>query len=180
MNKFIKVSIFILGVFTLFIAINKLAYKDMVSVKDYEINNLEEIIFDFDSRRSDERGIIVRFKINNNSRYSYKLNSAKMKFENCIEGKDGVNKCSSHVNLDLSNEKNSITEKTLNNGIKPNNQRYVDFIIPKGLTFDYRYFNESGMSVEYRGEFIVNIPMAKGLYIVVGKNEGVWNSGVME
>ncbi len=54
-------------------------------------------------------------------------------------------------------------------GIKPNNQGYVDFVIPKGLNFDYRYFNESGMSVEYKGEYIVNIPMAKGLYLVVGK-----------
>ena len=47
MKKFIKVSFFILGIFTLFIAINKLVYRDMVSVKDYEINHLEEIVFDF-------------------------------------------------------------------------------------------------------------------------------------
>ncbi len=44
MKKFIKVSFFILGIFTLFIAINKLVYRDMVSVKDYEINHLEEIV----------------------------------------------------------------------------------------------------------------------------------------
>ncbi|MGO1018833.1 hypothetical protein ACTPEX_18710, partial [Clostridioides difficile] len=93
MKKFIKVSFFILGIFTLFIAINKLVYRDMVSVKDYEINHLEEIVFDFDSRRSRDVGTIVRFKISNNSKYSYKLNSAKMKFENCVENKKGMNKC---------------------------------------------------------------------------------------
>ncbi|KPI54212.1 hypothetical protein KW94_05815 [Clostridioides difficile] len=180
MNKFIKVSFFIFGIFTLFIAINKLVYRDMVSVKDYEINHLEEIGFDFDSRRSRDVGTIVRFKISNNSRYSYRLRSAKMKFENCVENKKGINKCSSYVNIDLSNEKNSVTEKTLKYGIKPNNQGYVDFIIPKGLSFDYRYFNQSGMSVEYKGEYIVDIPMAEGLYLVVGKNNDVWNSTIME
>ncbi|UWD48145.1 hypothetical protein NYR90_16570 [Clostridioides difficile] len=180
MNKFIKVSIFILGVFTLFIAINKLVYRDMVSVKDYEINHLEEIVFDFDSRRSEEIGTVIRFKISNNSKYSYRLNSAKMRFENCIESKKGENKCSYYVNIDLFNEKNSITEKTLNYGIKSNNQGYVDFVIPKGLNFDYRYFNDSGMSVEYKGEFTVEMPIAKGLYLVVGKNNDVWNSNVME
>ena len=164
MKKFIKVSFFILGIFTLFIAINKLVYRDMVSVKDYEINHLEEIVFDFDSRRSRDVGTIVRFKISNNSKYSYKLNSAKMKFENCVENKKGMNKCSAYVNVDLFNEKNSITERTL---------KY-------GINFDYRYFNESGMSVEYKGEYIVNIPMAKGLYLVVRKNNDTWNANIME
>ncbi|MDX5716714.1 hypothetical protein SIK61_17765, partial [Clostridioides difficile] len=105
---------------------------------------------------------------------------AKMKFENCVENKKGMNKCSAYVNVDLFNEKNSITERTLKYGIKPNNQGYVDFVIPKGLNFDYRYFNESGMSVEYKGEYIVNIPMAKGLYLVVGKNNDTWNANIME
>lgn len=36
------------------------------------------------------------------------------------------------------------------------------------------------MSVEYKGEYVVNIPMAKGLYLVVGKNNDTWNANIME
>ena len=174
MNKFIKVSSIIVIFCLIAGVLVRFTYGDMVDKKDYEARNVNEVIVEFESRKTVEEGTKVRFKIYNNSKFTYLLTRAKMKFENNIPQNNGEYKNSSRLYLamDIGNKVNS---NLMFNGISSNDDGYVEFIIPKGLILDKKYFALDSTKMEYEGNFAEEVPIFKFLKIPVEQNKGVWS-----
>lgn len=174
MNKFIKVSSIILIFCLVSGFLVRFTYGDMVDKKDYEARNVNEVIVKFESRKTVREGTKIRFKIYNNSKFTYLLTKARMKFENNIKNEDGeyINSSKLYLALDSANKLNS---NLMLDGIEPNGDGYIEFIVPKGLELNKKYFALDSTKMEYEGNFAEEIPIFKFLKIPVEQNKGVWS-----
>lgn len=174
MNKFIKISSIILLSCLIAGFLVRFTYGDMVDKKDYEARNVNEVIVEFESRKNVQEGTKIRFKIYNNSKFTYLLTRARMKFENTIPGGENNIKNSSqlYISMDVGNKMNS---DLMIDGIEANGDGYIEFIVPKGLELDKKYFALDSTKMEYSGNFAEEVPIFKFLKIPVEQNKGVWS-----
>lgn len=177
MSKFIKISGFMFLIIVLFISVMQLFLGNTMDVRDYESKNLNEVVVKFDSKKSVGRGVCVRFRIYNNSRYHYMLDSSVMKFESIAPGSDDIK---SDLYLSIDTENSSWNYRSYSYGIAPKDEGYMEFIIPKGISFDRKYFALDSTTVEYRGSFMVEVPLFKGFRIPVEYNSGIWRPQTIE
>ncbi|MBO3445502.1 hypothetical protein [Clostridium sp. CCUG 7971] len=166
MKRFIKISISILIVFTVFFIGNKLIFKDMIHVNDYEETNIKEIRVDLYDKKEVKEGTIFKFKIKNESKYTYRLNSAKLIFQRKIEEEnEEVTHFGSNIELtsyerNMGDNENHVSEsdKMFLYGIKPYKEGYVEFLFPKGLTLDKNYFDLYSVNIDFDGRYTVDLP----------------------
>lgn len=178
MNKFIKVSSIIMICCLISGFLVRFTYGDMIDKKDYESRNVNEVIVEFESRKTVEEGTKIRFKVYNNSKFTYLLTKAKIKFENNIPEENGEYKNSSrlYLGMDIGNKLNA---DIMFNGIEPNSDGYVEFIVPKGLILDKKYFALDSTKMEYEGNFAEEVPVFTFFKIPVEQNKGVWSVGAV-
>lgn len=176
MKKFMKVSSIILIFCFVSGFLVRFTYGDMIDKKDYEARNVNEVIVEFESRKNVREGTKIRFKIYNNSKYTYLLTKARITFENNIFNEDKEKKYINNSNLYLAlDSENKINSNLILDGIEPNGDGYIEFIIPKGLELDKRYFDLDSTKMEYEGNFAEEIPVFNFLKIPVEQNKGVWS-----
>ena len=171
MNKFLKISRKIAAIGIIFIGFMSILYEGKVDKKDYEDKNMNEVIVDFESKKSVNNGTVIRYKIYNNSKYKYILESAIMKFENRILDENGKK---AYIYIEIEREENESNYKSCVYGIEPRKNGYMEFTIPKGVTLDEKCFNIDATSIEYTGSFMVDFPLLEGLRIPVEQNTGNW------
>lgn len=175
MKRFIKISISILIVFTVFFIGNKLIFKDMVHVNDYEEKNRKEISVDLYDKKVVKEGTIFKFKIKNESKFTYRLNSAKLTFPNKIEYENeevlywGANLELTSYERYIEGNENYVSEsdRMFLYGIKPYKEGYIEFLFPKGLTLDKKYFDLSSANIDIDGKYTVDLPFLETGYINV-------------
>lgn len=97
-----------------------------------------------------------------------------MKFENNIKNEKGeyINSSKLYLALDV---ENSLNSNLMLDGIEPNGDGYIEFIVPKGLQLDKKYFALDSTKMEYEGNFAEEIPIFNFLKIPVEQNKGVWS-----
>lgn len=174
MNKFVKISSIILIFWVISGILVRFTYGDMVDKKDYESRNVNEVIVEFESRKSVKDGTKVRYKVYNNSKFTYLLTKARMKFENNIAKENEKKENSSRLYIAM-DEINRFNSDMMVEGIEPNGEGYIEFIVPKGLILDKRYFALDSTKMEYEGNFAEEIPVFKFLKIPVEQNKGIWS-----
>lgn len=184
MKKFIKVSIGILVVFSVFFISNNVVYKDMIHKEDYKETNQMESNIAFHSKEKVDKGTIFKFKIRNLSKYKYKLDDAKMVFTSFTNNKDGEREDSgSDIYISLYRDYNSQNsyEKSVNEnirwkGIVPNGEGYIEFLVPNGFNLDNKYFDLYSVNINLEGRFVVDIPFLDGGYITIREDNYTWGS----
>ena len=65
MNKFMKISISIIAVMVAFIGVNKLVFKDRITIEDYKITNPMYTHLRIDSYEKVDEGTIIKMKLKN-------------------------------------------------------------------------------------------------------------------
>lgn len=174
MNKFIKISSIILVCFLTSIFIMKFAYGDMVDKQDYESRNINELVVEFESRKTMRDGTKIKFKVYNNSKYTYLLTKARMKFENSLLKNELDEKNSSDLYIEM-DRRSKLNANLILNGILPNKEGYIEFTIPKGLILDKRYFALDSTKMEYEGNFAEEVPIVTFFKIPVEQSKGIWS-----
>lgn len=175
MKRFIKISISILIVFTVFFMGNKLIFKDMIHVNDYEEKNIKDIKVDLYDKKEVKEGTIFRFKIKNKSKYTYRLDSAKLTFQRKIEEENGEETYfGSNIELTLYEKymvdnENHVSEsyKMSSYGIKPYKEGYIEFLFPKGLTLDKNYFDLYSANIDFDGKYTIDLPFLETGFMTV-------------
>ena len=97
-----------------------------------------------------------------------------MKFENNIAKENEKKENSSRLYIAM-DETNRFNSDMMVEGIEPNGEGYIEFIVPKGLILDKRYFALDFTKMEYEGNFAEEIPVFKFLKIPVEQNKGIWS-----
>lgn len=175
MNKFIRISFIILVCFFMSGIIAKFTYSDMIDRQDYESRNINELIVEFESRKTVKNGTKIKFKIYNNSKFTYLLTKARIKFENNLF-KDNLEYNKNNTNLYIEMDNNSkLNSNLILNGILPNKDGYLEFIIPKGLSLNKKYFALDSTKMEYEGNFAEKVPIFTFLKIPVEQSKGIWS-----
>ncbi|MGL5329495.1 MAG: hypothetical protein ACRDD7_09505 [Peptostreptococcaceae bacterium] len=156
MKKFAKISSLILSTFLLFLMINKLIFKDRVSVEDYRFKNNMETNVSIESYKNTKDGILINIKIKNDSNYVYTLKDAKIMFGGTNQGFT-LNRIPIHWE----------GEDIMYDGIQPNEEGYVEFLLPKGMKIDEKYFDLECTKIVYEGKFKGEFLISEA-YIIVG------------
>ena len=167
-NKFIKVSLSILAVSLIFIFGNKIMFKDLVYQEDSTNIHDKDVKISLERKYKSEKGINIKLKIDNPTKYICRLEEATLNFE-----QDG-SKQSSYLKIELPYgwEEEGSNYKVRHEGIQPFSSDYIEFTIPKGLTLDSEYFTLDNVSLDYKWNFTVNIPFTNGAYTTIGQSGG--------
>lgn len=117
-NTFIRISLSILVLFLVYIYGNKVSYGKMVYVEDYEKYNAMEVEMNVDGYREIKEGTLVKIKIINRSKFTYRIEDAKLEFGNELVFEDGSSTYVKYVTLnpyegDLNNN------RLIHEGIEP-------------------------------------------------------------
>lgn len=167
-NTFIRVSLSILVLFLVYIYGNKVSYGKMVYVEDYEKYNAMEVEMNVDGYREIKEGTLVKIKIINRSKFTYRIEDAKLEFGNELVFEDGSSTYVKYVTLnpyegDLNNN------RLIHEGIEPFGEGYITFLHPKGLKLDGDFFDLNNVEVNIEEQFTVNIPLLNS-FTTVGRS----------
>lgn len=169
MKKFLKISSSMLCILLLFLMINKIIFKDIVNVEDYRLKNKMETNIRIDSYKDTENGTLIKIKIKNDSKYVYTLNDARIIFVGCNDS-NGVDEKELSQGFTLNMIPISWEDEDINikhNGIKPNEEGYIEFLLPKGMKIDENYFDLESTKLVYDGKFKGKFLISEA-YIIVG------------
>ena len=168
MNKFAKVSASIIIVILVFIGINKLIFNERISAEDYK--NIYDINTDISIDRYEETndGVLIKMKIKNNSNYTYRLENASITFFSCKRSDDNkIIDSREAFKLNILpiefGEENDITWT----GIEPKEEGYIEFLYPKGIKIDDKFFDLDATSLNYNGTFSKDLPIGDGAYTTI-------------
>lgn len=185
MKRFMGISINIIIVFVVFFIGSKVIFKDMVHVNNYEEKNIKEINIDLEEEAKVKEGIVFKFKIKNNSKYTYRIDDARLVFSSKNESKS---KDDDYIEYDLYSSLELKTHEKYkeyddiymdNNyknfiyGIKPNKEGYIEFLLPKGLNLDKEYFDLNVININIDSKYTVDLPFSESGYITVEKNNQI-------
>ena len=167
-NTFIRISLSILVLFLVYIYGNKVSYGKMVYVEDYEKYNAMEVEMNVDGYREIKEGTLVKIKIINRSKFTYRIEDAKLEFGNELVFEDGSSTYVKYVTLnpyegDLNNN------RLIHEGIEPFGEGYITFLHPKGLKLDGDFFDLNNVEVNIEEQFTVNIPLLNS-FTTVGRS----------
>lgn len=167
-NIFTIVSLSILVLFSVHIYGNKVSYGKMVYVEDYEKYNAMEVEMNVDGYREIKEGTLVKIKIINRSKFTYRIEDAKLEFGNELVFEDGSSTYVKYVTLnpyegDLNNN------RIVHEGIEPFGEGYITFLHPKGLNLDGDFFDLNNVEVNIEDQFTVNIPLINS-FTTVGRS----------
>lgn len=169
MRKFAKISAYIVIVIFSFILANTIVFKDRVSVQDYNKSNPITTIASIEKYEKTNDGVIVNIKIKNNSNYTYKLDNASIVFFSCErDSNDNIigSREAFKLNIlpmDIQNEEDDIRWS----GIGPKKEGYIEFLYPKGIKMDDRFFDLDETTLKYNGSFTENLSIGDGAYTTI-------------
>lgn len=173
MKKFAKVSISLMVVFGIFISVNKLVFKDRVSIEDYKLRNTMYTTLRIDSYRDTEDGLVIKMKIKNSSNYTYRLDNASMIFFSCERDENGeLGEMRQGFELNMMpsggfDDENNIVW----HGLGPKEEGYIEFLYPKGMKIDEDFFELDATRFKYNGKFTRNLSLGDSSYMTVGTEE---------
>ncbi|MGL5328670.1 MAG: hypothetical protein ACRDD7_05330 [Peptostreptococcaceae bacterium] len=173
-KKFINVALTIFTVSLIFIFGNKVIFKDLVHEEDATNVYQVDVEFSLHEKYEDDEGIKIKVKIDNPTKYTYRLEYANLLLIPIQSEEKGYEENTSlKIDLiyDFWNEKD-INYIAKYEGIKPNSMGYIEFIIPKGIKLDSAYFELENIVVDYKGSFTAKIPFTNGGYITLGQIGG--------
>lgn len=167
-NKFIKLSLIIIIISTLFVLGNKFIFKNLIHENDYLIKNDFEIDIKLNKKYETKNGLKLRFKIENPTKYTFRLEESYITFD-MYKDKNKEMMTNSPLKIDMKNsfEESDINWQIITKGIKPNSYAYVEYTIPKGLNLDDDYFSLDSIVYDIEGQFVVDLPFTDGGYITI-------------
>lgn len=172
-GKFIKVTLGILISILIFILINKGIYKDLKHEEDYRDKNTSFVEFSTYEENLSEEGLIIKVKIDNPTKYVYKLDTAELQFERSSNIEEGdIVPSNLKVDLPWSWDHNSENDDVRIKGIQPRSSGYIEFVIPKGIILDPEYFILDSITINYDGQLVSRIPFTSSGYITINPNHG--------
>ena len=167
-NKFIKLSLIIIIISTLFVLGNKFIFKNLIHENDYLIKNDFEIDIKLNKKYETKNGLKLRFKIENPTKYTFRLEESYITFD-MYKDKNKEMITNSPLKIDMKNsfEESDINSQIITKGIKPHSYAYMEFTIPKGLNLDDDYFSLDSIVYDIEGQFVVDLPFTDGGYITI-------------
>ena len=158
-NKFIKLSLIIIIISTLFVLGNKFIFKNLIHEDDYLIKNNFEIDIKLNKKYQTKNGLKLRFKIENPTKYTFRLEESYITFD-MYKDKNKEMMTNSPLKIDMKNsfEESDINWQIITKGIKPHSYAYVEYTIPKGLNLDDDYFSLDSIAYDITGKFLVDLP----------------------
>lgn len=167
-NKFIKLSLIIIIISTLFVLGNKFIFKNLIHENDYLIKNDFEIDIKLNKKYETKNGLKLRFKIENPTKYTFRLEESYITFD-MYEDKNKEMMTNSPLKIDMKNsfEESDVNWQIITKGIKPHSYAYVEYTIPKGLNLDDDYFSLDSIVYDIEGQFVVDLPFTDGGYITI-------------
>ncbi|MGL5329496.1 MAG: ABC-2 transporter permease [Peptostreptococcaceae bacterium] len=176
-RKFLTLCLMLFLSFGGYIFINKIAYQERIYVEDYDTSNNMEVDMSVEGYREVEEGLLIKLKIDNLSRYTYRLEDIDIGFGKDYEFEDGGSTFANYVSIELY-EMDSNNRKIMLDGIPPNEVVYMTFLQPKGLKLENSSFDFKNTVVEYMGEHVVNIPIIN-IYTTISSNGGTYTIDYM-
>lgn len=176
-KKFIKISVSMVAIVIVFISINKLIFKDLIHEEDDSIFNYTNIEVTLDNKYISEDGIKLKFKVKNDSKYTFRIDESYLDFEMYQSGnKDMI--VPSGIKIYPTNiyEGNGVNDRILMKGIDPHKSEYITFTIPKGFGLDNEYFPLDSIGYRLNGQFVVRIQFLESGYITVKPNYNIGGS----
>lgn len=166
--KFFKISIIIIVITIIFNLLSNIIFSDLKHEYDYLENNDTEVGFELDSRYEDEKGINLKFEINNPTKYTFKLEDAYLNFDMYENGnKEIISNSSIKIETQYPFEESDSNWNIYHKGIKPKCNGYLVFTVPKGLKLDSNNFALDSIGYDIKGQFVVDIPFIDGGYITI-------------
>ncbi len=172
-KKFITLSLIIIILFAGYIYLNKVAYGKRIHVEDYDVSNNMETEVLVDGYRELNEGTLIKIKIVNRSKYTYRLDGVSLNFGNEVVFEDGSSTFADYLSLytydgDINNN------KILVNGIEPFGEGHITFLQPKGLKLEAKSFDFNNVNLNYSGSFTVNIPFFN-IYTTMSSSSGSYS-----
>lgn len=172
-TKFIKVSLSILISVFIFILINKGIYKDLIHEEDYSDKYANYVDISIDEEKLSEEGLTIRVKIDNPTKYVYKLDMAEIQFERNWNIEEGdIIPSNLKVDLPWSWEMDSQNDMIRTKGIPPKSSGYIEFLISKGIILDPDYFILDSININYNGDLVSRLPFTSSGYITINSQHG--------
>jgi ABC-2 type transport system permease protein len=167
-NKFIKLSLIIIIISTLFILGNKFIFKNLVHEYDYLIKNEFDINIELNKKFETKKGLNLKFKIKNPTKYNFRLEESYITFD-MYEDKNKEVMTNSSLKIDMKYpfEESDVNWPIFFKGVKPHSYGYIEFTIPKGLKLDGKYFSLDSIGYDIKGRFVVDLPFTDGGYITI-------------
>lgn len=158
-NKFIKLSLIIIIISTLFVLGNKFIFKNLIHENDYLIKNDFEIDIKLNKKYETKNGLKLRFKIENPTKYTFRLEESYITFD-MYKDKNKEMMTNSPLKIDMKNsfEESDVNWPLFSKGIKPHSYTYMEYTIPKGLNLDDDYFSLDSIAYDITGKFLVDLP----------------------
>lgn len=173
MNKFMKISISIIAVMVAFIGVNKLVFKDRITIEDYKITNPMYTHLRIDSYEKVDEGTIIKMKLKNASNYTYRLEDASITFWSCERDENGEStNLRKAVILNMIPKNHFDGEHDLTwDGLGPKEEGFIEFLLPKAMYMNEEFFDLDYTMYEYSGKSTKSLPIGEGSYTIVGSEE---------
>lgn len=181
-KQFLKISVGLFIVYILFILGNKLTYGNLVHEENYRDMYVKNVEFTVADQEYKDGTISVKIKIRNHTKYTYILEDANLVFE-IHENGDKNSYLTSNLKVELPydwEDEKSDNYKAKIEGIAPNDLAFIEFIIPKGITLDSKYFVLDNMLLEHEGRLVSKLPFLQSGYITINPSEtGSTTAGII-
>lgn len=176
-RKFLTICLILVMTFTGYIFINKILYQERVYVEDYDIRDNMEVEMSIEEYQEIDEGLLIKLKINNLSRYTYRLQNISIDFGKDYEFEDSSSTFANYISIEPY-EMDLKNRKIMSNGIGPNEVAYMTFLKPKGLILEENSFDFNNTVVDYMGEHTVKIPILN-MYTTISSTGGSYTINYM-